>query len=58
MARGDVHVVLGIEGWRVEVAADGRARSVDPTQREAREIARHNKRELFVHGRDGRPANP
>ena len=57
MARGDVHVVPSEQGWRVEVAADGRARSVHQTQaaaREAaREIARRTKRELFVHGRDG-----
>ena len=58
MARGDVHVVPSSDGWRVEVAADGRARSVHRTQAEARlearEIARKNKRELLVHGRDGR----
>ncbi|HET9288836.1 MAG TPA: DUF2188 domain-containing protein [Gaiella sp.] len=58
MAKGDVHVVPGENGWRVEVAADGRARSVHGTQAEAREaareIARRTKRELFVHGRDGR----
>ena len=58
MAKGDVHVVPGENGWRVEVAADGRARSVHSTQAEAREaareIARRTKRELFVHGRDGR----
>jgi hypothetical protein len=57
MAKGDVHVVPSKDGWRVEVAADGRARSVHRTQAEAREaareIARRNRRELFVHGRDG-----
>ena len=57
MAKGDVHVVPGKDGWRVEIAADGRARSTHRTQAEAREaareIARRNKRELFVHGRDG-----
>jgi hypothetical protein len=58
MAKGDIHVVPSESGWRVEVAADGRARSVHRTQREAaeaaREIARRNKRELFIHDRDGR----
>ena len=57
MAKGDVHVVPSEQGWRVEIAADGRAKSVHRTQQEAREaareIARRNKRELFVHGRDG-----
>jgi hypothetical protein len=57
MAKGDVQVVPSDEGWKVEVAADGRARSVHRTQAEARlaarEIARRTKRELFVHGRDG-----
>ena len=57
MAKGDVHVVPSDQGWRVEIAADGRAKSLHRTQAEARqaarEIARRNKRELFVHGRDG-----
>jgi hypothetical protein len=57
VAKGDIHVVPSEEGWRVEVAADGRARSVHRTQREAREaareIARRNERKLFVHRRDG-----
>jgi hypothetical protein len=58
VAKGDVHVVPSASGWRVEIAADGRARSTHRTQREAREaareIARKNRRELFVHGRDGK----
>jgi Uncharacterized protein conserved in bacteria (DUF2188) len=58
MAKDDVHVVPGENGWRVESAADGRARSVHRTQAKAREapreIARRNKRELLLHGRDGR----
>ena len=56
MAKGEVHVVPSDQGWRVEIAADERARSVRRTQVEARaaarELARQNKRELFVHGRD------
>lgn len=58
MAKGDVHVVPSEQGWRVEIAAKGRARSVHRTQADAREaareIARKTERELFVHGRDGR----
>jgi hypothetical protein len=58
MAKGDVPVVPGEGGWRVEIAADGRARSVHRTQAEAREaareLARRARSELFVHGRDGR----
>jgi hypothetical protein len=57
MAKGDVHVVPSDQVWRVEVAADGRPQSVHRTQAEAqkaaRQIARSNKRELFLHGRDG-----
>ena len=57
MTRGDVHVVPSERGWRVEIAADGRARSVHRTHADARqaarEIARRNERELFIHGRDG-----
>ena len=37
MAKGDVHVVPSESGWRVEIAADGRARSVHRTQAAARE---------------------
>ena len=52
-----MHVVPSAQGWRVEIAANGRARSTHRTQAEARaaarEIARKNKKELFVHGRDG-----
>ena len=56
--KGDVHVVPSEQGWRVEVEADGRARSTHKTQADARlaarEIARRSKRELLLHGRDGR----
>ena len=54
---GDVHVVPSDKGWRVEVEGSSRARSTHPTQAEAaragREIARRNKSELLVHGRNG-----
>jgi hypothetical protein len=58
MAKGDVHVVPDGKEWRVEIESAGRARSKHTTQadaaRAAREIARRNRRELLVHGRDGR----
>ena len=58
MAKGDVHVVPGDKGWRVEVEGAARARSMHATQAEARqaarEIARRSKVELLVHGRNGR----
>ncbi len=58
MAKGDVHIVPSGKDWCVEIEANGRARSTHRTQAEARlaarEIARRSKRELLVHGRDGR----
>jgi hypothetical protein len=58
VAKGDVHVAPSKNGWRVEVAADGRAPPYMAPKAEAREaareVARRTKRELFVHGRDGR----
>ena len=58
MAKGGVHAVRSERGWRVEIAADGRARSVHATQAAARgaarEIARKTEQELLVPGRDGR----
>ena len=58
MARGDVHVVPDGGLWKVEIESPGRSRSRHTTQAEAmkaaRELARRNKRELLVHGRDGR----
>jgi len=57
MAKGDVHVVPGEKGWRVEVEGTARARSTHSTQAEARRaarvIARRSKTELLVHGRNG-----
>ena len=56
--KGDVHVVPGDKGWRVEVEGTARPRSTHKTQREAakaaRDLARKNKSELLVHGRDGK----
>jgi len=55
--KGDVHVVPGERGWRVEVEGSVRARSNHSSQAEAtragREIARRNKSELLLHGQNG-----
>ena len=56
--KGDVHVVPSDKGWRVEIEGTGGARSTHKTQSEAaktgRRIARQNKTELLIHGRDGK----
>jgi Uncharacterized protein conserved in bacteria (DUF2188) len=57
--QGDVHVARGNTGdWQVRIEGAARARSIYKTQDEAekagRLIARKNKSELFVHGRDGK----
>jgi hypothetical protein len=57
--QGDVHVVRGNSGgWLVRVEGTARARSIHTKQAEAitaaRAIARKNKSELLVHGRDGK----
>lgn len=58
MPQGDVHVVPSKNGWSVELEGAGRARSTHTTQRDAavagRMIARKNKSELLIHGRNGR----
>lgn len=58
MAKSAVHVVPSDKGWRVEIEGSGRARSMHPTQAEARtaarDIARRSKSELLIHGRNGR----
>lgn len=54
----DQHVVPHPEGWAVKRAGGERASSVHPTQREAidraRDIARNQGSELFIHGEDGK----
>jgi len=49
--KGDVHVMPGDKGWRVEVEGSDRPRSTHKTQSEAakaaRTIARSNKSELL-----------
>ena len=57
--QGDVHVVRGNSGgWQVRIEGSARARSIHKTQAEAVKagsaIARKNKSELLVHGRDGK----
>jgi len=57
--QGDVHVIRGNNGgWQVRVEGKTRAQSIHNTQAEAaavgKEIARRNKSELLIHGRDGR----
>lgn len=58
MTKGNQHVVPHEQGWAVRGAGSQRATSVHSTQSEAigaaRKIARNQKTELFVHGRNGR----
>jgi hypothetical protein len=58
MATGDVHVVRGNTGWRVEIEGRSRAQSIHSTQQQAqqtgREIASRTGRELLIHGRNGK----
>jgi hypothetical protein len=55
--KNNVHVVPGDSGWDVKIEGGGRTDHFS-TQREAmeagREIARGNRSEHIVHGRDGR----
>ena len=52
------HVIPAKDGWAVKSAGSSRATKVFDTQREAiergREIARNQRSELLIHGRDGR----
>jgi hypothetical protein len=55
--QGDVHVVPGERGWRVELEGSSGARSTHSTQaeawQEARRLARSNQSEALLHGRNG-----
>ena len=57
MAKGQ-HVVPNTGGWGVKKAGASRASSVHRTQADAiaaaTQIARNQKTELYIHGRDGR----
>lgn len=52
------HVTKRDNGWAVKGEGNSRATVIKPTQAEAiavaREISRHQKSELFIHGRDGK----
>lgn len=58
MAGKNQHVVPRGDGWAVKGAGNERATSLHETQTEAiaaaREIARNQKSELFIHRPDGR----
>lgn len=58
MTRRNQHVVPHDNGWAVRSAGSRRSSSIHSTQGEAisagREIARNQKSELFIHGRDGK----
>ena len=54
----NLHVVQHENGWAVKEAGSEQVLSIHPTQREAidagRNIARCQRSELIIHGRDGR----
>jgi len=58
MTRRNQHVVPHPKGWAVKAEGATRASSVHGTQREAtdqaRDIARNQRTEVLIHGRDGR----
>ena len=58
MSRKGQHVVPSEKGWSVKKAGASRASSNHATQQdainEAMRIARNQRTELYIHGRDGR----
>lgn len=58
MSKRNQHVVPHSKGWAVKGAGAQRVTSVHPTQaiaaEAARNIARNQTTELFIHGRNGR----
>ena len=58
MSKKNQHVVPHSDGWAVKGAANQKATSVHSTQREAigaaRDIARNQGSEMFIHGENGR----
>ena len=58
MSSKDQHVVPNGDKWSVRRAGASRASGTFPTQREAiqraRDIAQHERTEVFIHGPDGR----
>ena len=57
MTKRNQHVVPHSNGWAVKSAGSKRATSVHDTQQkaidQARDVARNQGSELFIHGRDG-----
>ena len=58
MTKRNQHVVPHDKGWAVKPAGGSKASSVHGSQQaaidKAREIARNQESELFIHGRNGR----
>lgn len=58
MSKKGQHVVPAASGWSVKKAGASRASSNHATQQEAisaaTQIARNQRTELYIHGRDGR----
>ncbi|MBC1456241.1 DUF2188 domain-containing protein [Listeria newyorkensis] len=59
MAGKDQHVTKNSDGtWNVKGAGNSKATSIHPTQKEAidsaRQIAKNQKSELFIHGSDNK----
>jgi hypothetical protein len=58
MSKKGQHVVPSSDGWSVKKAGASRATSTHKTQADAvsaaTRIARNQKTELYIHGRDGR----
>ncbi len=59
MSKGkDQHVVPHQDGWAVKGSGNSRATSIQPTQQkaiqDAVQIAKHQKSEVVIHGRDGK----
>jgi hypothetical protein len=56
--KGDVHVIPGDKGWRVEVEGGSRASSTHENQAQAwdaaRDMAKRNESEALLHGRNGK----
>jgi hypothetical protein len=56
--QGNVHVLPAVKGWRIEVEGSSRAHATHKTQaaawQAAKRIARQNRSEALLHGRNGR----
>ena len=58
MSKGNQHVVPRKDGWAVKSEGASKASSIEKTQvkaiKEAVKIAKHQKSEVVIHGRDGK----